>query len=191
MQRISLGTSWRMSGQDTHAPLKPTFSHHSCEGHSLCMIMWAEWERCTTTPLEEQTSYRSVTEKVLQSVDCLPPAHNRQQRLLWVGWFGSSVLFFGCPLEHLHWTKGEEFNVEGLGKCGCQCQQSYGRGTEHNGESCWIWLATTNWTNLSSFYRLQAQNSGAWNGSARLHINFWGDPFALNTDVVRTPGIPM
>ena len=40
-------------------------------GTPLCMVMWGEWARCTTTALEEQTPGRSETEEVPWSVECL------------------------------------------------------------------------------------------------------------------------
>ena len=40
----------------------------------LCMVIQAEQARCATTALEKQTLDRSETEKVPQSVDCLPLA---------------------------------------------------------------------------------------------------------------------
>ena len=44
------------------------------EGTPLCLGMQAEWAGCTATALEEQTTERSETMKVQQSVDCLVPA---------------------------------------------------------------------------------------------------------------------
>ena len=52
-------------------PLKLTFSHHSDKGNSLCMVVWTEWARCTTTALEEQTLKESEIEEAPQSVNCL------------------------------------------------------------------------------------------------------------------------
>ena len=85
--RASLHTLGRVSGQEAHEfSLKPTFSHCSCGGTPLCIVLWAEQAGCATTTLEEQTSDRGETEKVPQSVDCLPPAQQQtaETSLGWV-----------------------------------------------------------------------------------------------------------
>ena len=42
------------------------------KGTPLCMVVWAEWTRCTTIALQEQTLEGSETEEVPWSVNCLP-----------------------------------------------------------------------------------------------------------------------
>ena len=70
------------------------------------------------------------------------------------------MLSFRCPPECPHWTKGEEFNVEGLGLCGHQCWHSYSRCPDHTGEVCGIWLATTNST--PPLFVLEIASSKLW-----------------------------
>ena len=47
------------------------------KGTPLCMVLQAEQTRCAFTTLEEKISGRSETEKVPQSVDCMPPVQHQ------------------------------------------------------------------------------------------------------------------
>ena len=68
--------SYLMKNQQTGCPwvLCPNwlFLITSARGTPLCTVIWTEQVGCATTTLEEQTPDRSETEKVPQSVDCLP-----------------------------------------------------------------------------------------------------------------------
>ena len=86
------------------------------EATPLCTVIWAEQARCPATTLENQTSDRSETEKVPQSVDYLLPVQQQTAETP-LGWV-----------------------------CGCQCWDSCGRGTDHTGKAFRIWLATINST---------------------------------------------
>ena len=66
--------SYLMKNEQTVCSTKTDFLIALVKGTPLCTVIWAEQARCATTGLEEQISDRSETEKVPQSVDCLPPA---------------------------------------------------------------------------------------------------------------------
>ena len=162
-------------------------------GTPLCMVVWAEWEWCATTmTLEEPTPGRTETEEVPESVKCLLPAQQQTAETL-LGWVNRQLcailwMFSGAS----HWIKDKKFDVEGPGVHESQCQHSGGRGIDHTDDACRKWLAMIKLNPTSLCARdCKLITLGAWNGSSSPHINFWGDCFILNTDGMRTPGIPM
>ena len=70
------------------------------KGTPLCTVVWAEWAGCTTTTtLEDQTSDRSETEKVPQSVDlsAAGPATNSEDSSRLGNWEALC-----CPWDIFH-----------------------------------------------------------------------------------------
>ena len=93
LQKASLTTSWKTSGQDAHKFSTETdFSSLLLQrGLPLCMIVHTKQARCTTTTLEEQTQ-KSETEKVPQSANCpLLAQHETGETPLGCRWMGNSV----------------------------------------------------------------------------------------------------
>ena len=187
--RVPLHTLWRTSGQDAHKSFTKTdFFSLLPQRVPLCMVVWAEWTRCTTTAVEEQTPEGSEIEEAPWSVNCLLPAHWQTVETP-LGWVNMKLCAFlqmlirASPLD-----QGWKFQGRGI-RGVCQHWHSGGGGPDHTGETWRIWPAMTTSTPPLFVLEIASSTLEAWNGSTNPCIDFWGDHLILNTDAMRTPGV--